>query len=307
MGHPQRADLGRRTSDYPVLAWIVRYAQDDNLYELADFFAPGFEILFDLGHELVGDGAVDEAVIVAESEMDNGADGDGVVAVGVGDDERHFGDAADAHDGGAGLVDDGQAEDGSELAGIGDGEGGTFDVFRLELFGAGALAEIGDTALQAEEVEVSGVLEDGDDEAPVEGDGDAQVDFGVVADVFAFDDGVDDGPLLNRDDGGADEEGHEGEADAVALLESGFVFGAQIDDAGEIHFIHAVDVSTGAAGLDHVPGDQLAHLGHGNEIAGDGSWGGGCLGRCRGRTDGGVRRSTVLDEGQDVLLGDAAA
>ena len=32
---------------------------------LADFLAPGFEISFHLGHELVGDGAVDKAMIVA--------------------------------------------------------------------------------------------------------------------------------------------------------------------------------------------------------------------------------------------------
>ena len=134
---------------------------------------------------------------------------------------RLFGDAADTHDGGVRLVDDGQAEDGAELAGVGDGEGGAFDVFGLEFFGAGALAEIGDAALQAEEVEVAGILEDGDDESPVEGDGDAHVDVAVVADVVAFDDGVDDGPLLQGDDGGAHEERHEGEAGAVALLESG--------------------------------------------------------------------------------------
>src|SRR5579863_7347035 len=90
---------------------------------LADFFAPVFHGLFYEGHELIGDGAVDEAVVVAEREVDDGADGDGIVAVWVGDDERHFRDTADAHDGGVGLVDDGQAEDGAELAGIGDGEG----------------------------------------------------------------------------------------------------------------------------------------------------------------------------------------
>src|SRR5579864_747689 len=33
--------------------------------ELADVFGPGFEVLFDLGHKLVGYGAVDEAVVVA--------------------------------------------------------------------------------------------------------------------------------------------------------------------------------------------------------------------------------------------------
>ena len=91
---------------------------------------------------------------------------------------RHLGDAADAHDGGVGLVDDGQSEDGAELAGVGDGESGAFDIFGLELFGAGPFAEVGDAALQAEEIEVAGVLEDGDDESPVEGDGDADVDAG---------------------------------------------------------------------------------------------------------------------------------
>jgi hypothetical protein len=33
---------------------------------LADFFAPGFHGFFHEGHELVGDGAVDEAVVVAQ-------------------------------------------------------------------------------------------------------------------------------------------------------------------------------------------------------------------------------------------------
>ncbi len=153
--------------------------------------------------------------------MDDGADGDGIVAFFIGDDQRHFRDAAHAHDGGVGLVDDGQSEDSAELAGVGDGEGGAFDVFRLELLSAGALAEVGDAALQAEEVEISGVFEDGDDESPVERDGDAHVDAAVVADVIAFERRVDDGPLLQCDDGGAHEERHEGEADAVALLESG--------------------------------------------------------------------------------------
>jgi len=135
-----------------------------------DVFGPGFEILFDLGHELVGDGAVNQAVVVTEGKVNDGSDGDGVVALFVGDDERHFGDAADAHDGGVGLIDDGQPEDGSELARVGNGEGRAFDVIRLELLGAGALAEVGDAALQPEEVEVAGVFEDRNDESPVERD-----------------------------------------------------------------------------------------------------------------------------------------
>src|ERR1044071_221458 len=188
------------------------------------------------------------------------ADSDGVVAVSVGDDERLLCNPAYAHDGRVRLVDDGESEDGSELAGVGDGEGGPFDVFGLELLGAGAFPEIGDAALQTEEVEVSGILEDGDDQSPVKSSGDAHINVAVIANIVAFDVGVEDGPLLQGDDGGANEEGHEGEAGAVALLEPGFELGAQIDDAGEIHFVHAVDVRAGAAGLDHVLGDQLAHV-----------------------------------------------
>jgi len=47
------------------------------------------------------------------------------------------------------LIDDGETEDGSELAGIGDGESRAFNIFGLELLISGALTEIGDSALQA--------------------------------------------------------------------------------------------------------------------------------------------------------------
>ena len=230
------------------------------LDSLADFFAPGFEILFHLRHELVGDRAVDEAMVVAESEVDDGADGDGVGAIFVGDDHGLLGDAANAHDGRVGLVDDGESEDGAELAGVRDGEGGPFDVVGFEFFGASAFAEIGDSALQAEEVEISGILQNGDDESPIQGNGDSYVDVAVITDVVVVEAGVDDGPLLQRDDGGAHEEGHEGEAGAVALLEAGFVFGTEIHDSSEVHFVHAVNVGAGAAGLDHALRDDLAHV-----------------------------------------------
>ncbi len=218
---------------------------------------------------MVGYCAVDDAVVVAEGQVDDAADGDGIVAVLVGDDEGLLGDSADAHNGGVGLIDDGESEDGSKLTGVGDGEGCTFDVGGQELLGASALAEIGDSALEAEEVEFVGSFENGDDEAPVEGDGDAGVDVFVIAEAIAFQGRVDDWELLNGDDGGAREKRHEGQADAVALLKAVLVFVAQIDDAGEIDFEHAVDVSAGTAGLDHALGDDFAHLRHGDEIAGD--------------------------------------
>jgi len=51
---------------------------------------------------------------------------------------------------------------------------------------AGALAEIGDAALQAEEIQVPGVLEDGNDQAPVESDRDSHVDVVLVDDGIAI-------------------------------------------------------------------------------------------------------------------------
>src|ERR1700683_1771342 len=282
---------------------------------LSDLFAPSFEILFHQGHELIGDGAVDEAVIVTERQMHDGANRNGITAIFVGDYHRLLRDSADAHDGGVRLVDDGKAKDGAKLARIGDGEGGTFDVVGLELLVARALAKIGDAALQAEKVQVSRILHDGNDQAPVESDRYAHVDLAVIADVIAFNRRVDDRPLLKGDDGGAYEEGHEGQAGAVALLESGFLFIPQIDDAGEIHLVHAVHVSAGASRLDHVLGDQLAHVGQGDQVAGIWGRSGWNRARCgwRGRRSGGRRctgrggwRRLAFDEGQDVLFGDAA-
>ena len=252
--------------------------------------------------------------------MDDGTDRDGIIALFVSDDQGLLGDPADAHDRRVGLVDDGQSEDSSELAGICHCETGALDVFGLKFLVAGALAEVGDAALQAKKVEIAGVLEDGNDEPPVERDGDTDVDAAVVADIVAFEGSVDDRPLLNGDDSGADEERHEGEADAVALFESVLVFGAQVDDAGEIHFVHAVDVGAGAARLDHALGDDLAHVGYGDEVTGERGRrqaGSRRCGRRRlaplGGTDECVRpytsrlRSLALDEGYDVLLGDTAA
>src|SRR5712692_1569195 len=101
-------------------------------------------------------------MVVAQREVDDGATCDGIRAILIGDHQGLFGDTADAHYGDVRLVDDGQAEDGAKLAGVGDGEGRTFDVSRHELLRTGALAEVGDTALQSEEVEFVGVLENGD-------------------------------------------------------------------------------------------------------------------------------------------------
>ena len=82
----------------------------------SDFFAPVLQRLFDLSHELVGDGAIDEAVIVAQGQVDQGADRDGVIAIFVGDNDRRFCNPAHTHNGRVRLIDDGQTENCAKLA-----------------------------------------------------------------------------------------------------------------------------------------------------------------------------------------------
>src|SRR5580704_2378842 len=77
---------------------------------LADVFGPVFEIGLEVGHEFAGVGSVYEAVVEAEGEALDGADGDGVVAVLVGEDFGLFVETADAEDGRLRLVDDRRAE-----------------------------------------------------------------------------------------------------------------------------------------------------------------------------------------------------
>ena len=63
-------------------------------------------------------------MIEAEAIVLHGADGDGVVAFGVGEDDGLFAQAADGEDGRFGLIDDGRAEFAAKDAGVGEREGG---------------------------------------------------------------------------------------------------------------------------------------------------------------------------------------
>src|SRR5580700_608489 len=265
-------------------------------------------------------------MVVADAEMHHGADGDGVVAVFVGDDDGLLDDSADAHDGDLRLVDDRHAELGSKDAWVGDGEGATLHFVGLELLGAGALAEVADGALQSDEAALLGVLDHGNDQSPVEGYRDAEVDGRVVADVVAFHRRIDDGELAQSVNRGAREERREGQLAAGRLLELPFHLFAQLDDAGDVDFEDSVHVGAGALRHQHVLGNLLAHGAHGHEFAGsDTSDGlerrgdrrsgrgfvarcrrGGCWpgsGRCGRRGSAGV----LGDECLDIILGDAAA
>ena len=81
----------------------------------------------------------------------------------------------------------GRAELLAEDAGVGEREGATGDLVGRELLAARAVGHIDDGAGDAEEVLLLCLLDDRDDEAPVERDGDADVDVLVVANRLAFD------------------------------------------------------------------------------------------------------------------------
>ena len=131
-------------------------------------------------------------MIEAEREALDRADGDGVVAVLVGDDLGLLVEAADAEDADLRLDDDRGAELLAEDAGVGEGEGAAADLIGRKLLAAGAFRQVDDGARDAEEVLLLGLLDDGDDQAPVERDGDADIDVLVVADGVALDGRVDD-------------------------------------------------------------------------------------------------------------------
>ena len=129
------------------------------------------DALLDVGHELVGDRAVDQAVIVAERQVAPQADADHVV-----DHHRPLLDRADAEDGHLRLVDDRQAELGAEVAGVGDGEGAAVDFFGVELLRPRPIGDVVDGLRQAEDVLLAGLLHHRHDQPVVERDGDAEVD-----------------------------------------------------------------------------------------------------------------------------------
>ena len=95
-------------------------------------------------------------------------------------------EAADAEDGRLRLVDDGHAELLAEDARVGQREGAAQDLVGFELLAARALGEVGDGARDAQEVLLLGLLDDGNDEAPLQRHGDADVDVPVVADGVAL-------------------------------------------------------------------------------------------------------------------------
>ena len=205
-------------------------------------------------------------MVEAEAVVLHGADGDGVVAFCVGENDGLLFQRAYGEDGGFGLIDDGDAEFVAEDSGIGEGKGGSADFVGGELFGAGAAGKVGDGAGEIGEAALFGFADSGHDESPLEGDGDAEIDAGVIVDGVVDERGVDDGVVAQGFDGGRSDEGHVRELDAVALLEGGALAIAETRDAGHVDFVDGVDVRADALALDHALGDDGAHLGEGDHV-----------------------------------------
>ena len=106
-----------------------------------------------------------------------------------------------------------------KTAGIGDREGALLHLFGLQFFGARALGQIVDGALQAQKILLVGVLDHRHDQAPVQRHGDADVDLAVQHHVGSVQRGIHRGEVAQRLDAGAHEKRHEGELGLVALLE----------------------------------------------------------------------------------------
>jgi hypothetical protein len=217
--------------------------------------------LFELAHELAGVGAVDEAVVEAQAEVLHRANGDGVVALGVGQHHRLLAQAADGQNRRLRLVEDGRAELAAEDAGVGQRKGaaGTSSGSSFLVRARSARSAMARARLQ--ETEPLGLPDHGHNQPPLQSHGDAQVDPRVVVDEAVDQRSVDDGEFDQRLNGGGGDERHIGELDAVLLLEAGLFALAQAGDAGHVHLVDGVDVRADAHALDHALGDDGAHLG----------------------------------------------
>src|SRR5581483_8165121 len=97
------------------------------------FFCPSLQHRFHFRGELIGERAIDQAVIEGEREIAGGADGDSVV-----DDHGLLHHAARAEDRDLRLVDYGRCEDAAETTEVGNGERSDLDHIRPELAQTGS-------------------------------------------------------------------------------------------------------------------------------------------------------------------------
>ncbi len=244
-------------------------------------------------------------MVVGEGQVHDRADDDLAVL-----DDRTLHDVVEAHDRGLRVVEDRRRQPGAVDAAVGDGEHAALEFGQLDLAVAGALAEVADGLLDAGEIELVAVADDGDHQALVGAHGHADVEEVVLDDVVAVELRVDGGHFLEGLDRGLDEEGHEAELHPVFLEEFLAVPLAQLHHGRHVHLVEGGEHGGLGLGLDEALGDLPAERRH--PLARRAAGAGGDLdGGGRGGGDGGRGRGDRLDRrltgegGEHVALGDA--
>src|SRR5581483_10600768 len=280
-------------------------------HDLESGLGERFELLLHERQELVRDRAVDQTVIEAQRQVRARADRDRILAILALDHFWTLLDRADAHDRDLRLVNDGRAQQRPENAGVRDRERALFHFLGLEALGARPVREVVQLARNADHAQLIRVLDDRNDQAPVERDGDSNVVLLAVDHIVAGDRRIQRRELTQTVDRGLDDERHERETLTRGSLELRALFRADSRDSGEINLEYRRDVSRRAAREDHVVADQRAHLAHRlDDIAFPRFWERPFVDDMRRRwcgrpTDRWLRRTPMRDQRFDVSLRDA--
>src|ERR1700679_761333 len=99
-----------KSGGLPPVELLIRTELEDGMRGLAYVLVPVFQVFLQLRHESACVGAVDDAVIEAQSETDDAADGDRIGAVLIGNYGGFFKEAAYTQNCRFRLVDDRSAE-----------------------------------------------------------------------------------------------------------------------------------------------------------------------------------------------------
>lgn len=248
-------------------------------------FEDGAQVLNEVG----GLRAIHDAVVGGEGDIHKGLE-DGLTA-GI----RHelLDGAAYGEDADLRRVDDGGEAIHAEHAEVADGEGSVLHVVELEGAGAGTGGEIVHGGLNIAQGAGFGMMDDGHDEARVEGDSDTDVGGGPEGDFFAVGGGVEVGMAKEDAGAGFDEQG--GDREFVSTC---FEAGAQRIDGGGIDLRIEEDVGRGLETFLEAGGDGAAHafdFDGAREI-------------CGGRGSGWLRRRLAVlgGSGEDILGLDAS-
>ena len=160
------------------------------------------------------------------------------------------------------VVDDRRGDERAEHAAVRDRERAAGEIIHRELAVARALRHVRDLARDLEHAFRVRVLDVRYDEPLVGCDRDAHVHVVLVDDRVAVDLGVDDGIRLERHACRAHEERHEGELDAVLLLDALLEPVAKAHHRGHVDFVERREVRGLVLRLEQMLGDALAARGH---------------------------------------------